>query len=155
MARPSLPELFASLERHDVEYVLVGGLAAILHGVPRATLDVDLLIEPSRGNAERLLAALAGAGLGTAHLVTPEELLSKEVTIFQDLLRVDAFTAIPGVVFADAWARRSDAPVAGTIVHLMSLDDLIASKRACGRPKDLQDVEDLEKVRDGSARRDS
>ncbi len=98
---------------------------------------------------------LAEVGLGTARLVGPEEVLAQEVTIFQDLLRVDVFTAIPGVTFGEAWTRRAEAQVAGTTIHLMGLDDLVASKKACGRPKDLQDVEDLERIRRARPRDDS
>ncbi len=61
-----LRDVFESLQRHDVRYVVIGGIAAILHGVPRATFDLDILIDPTPENATGLLAALLDAGLGTA-----------------------------------------------------------------------------------------
>lgn len=146
--RPGLPALFASLATHEVRYVLVGGLAAVLHGVPRSTLDVDLLIEARRENAERLLRALGEAGLGTAHLTTAAELLANTITLFEDQLRVDVFLSIPGVGFEDAWRERATKDAAGVPVHILSRDLLIRAKRAAGRPKDLEDVADLLSLRD-------
>ena len=73
---------FKCFHSHKVRYVVIGGMAAVLHGVPRATFDLDILIEASPENAKRLLAALLDAGLGTAALTTPERLLEHEITIF-------------------------------------------------------------------------
>jgi hypothetical protein len=74
-----LQDVFASLEKHQVEYVIIGGIASILHGVPRATFDLDLL-SATPENADRLLAALLEAGLGTASLTTTSRLLANEIT---------------------------------------------------------------------------
>jgi len=84
-----LKDVFSSLQRHKVRYLVIGGIAVVLHGVPRATFDLDILIEAKPDNAEKLLRALVEAGLGTAALTTPEELLSHEITIFKDRVRVD------------------------------------------------------------------
>jgi len=146
--RPSLSSLFAALERNDVRYVLVGGMAAILHGVPRATLDVDLLIEASPANAQALLAALGEAGLGTADLVTPAEVLANVVTLFEDFLRVDVFLSIPGLSFDEAWRHHVVRDAGEARVRVASRRDLIASKRAKARPKDLEDAADLERLDD-------
>ena len=61
-----LADVFRSFREREVRYIVIGGIAAVLHGVPRATFDLDILIDPTPDNARRLLAALAGAGLGTA-----------------------------------------------------------------------------------------
>ena len=60
-----LKDVFASFQRHDVKYLVIGGIASILHGVPRATFDLDILILANQDNADRLLKALLEAGLGT------------------------------------------------------------------------------------------
>ena len=73
-----------------------------MHGVPRATFDLDILIETSSENARRLLDALLDAGLGTASLTTVEQLLANEITIFRDRVRVDVQTSTPGISFSDA-----------------------------------------------------
>ena len=139
-----LQNVFKSLNAHDVRYVVIGGIAAIAHGVPRNTFDLDILIDATSENADRLLEALVSAGLGTASLIDATQLLSKEITIFKDIARIDVRTATPGMVFADAWSRRQTIPVAGVPVHVVSRADLIASKRAAGRPVDLSDIRALE-----------
>ncbi len=73
--------LFKSLNRHRVKYLVIGGLAAIVHGIPRTTRDIDLFIEPKRSNAERLLKAMRKVGFGTAYLIEAEGLLNKQITI--------------------------------------------------------------------------
>ena len=139
-----LPDVFRCLHAHDVRYVVIGGIAAIVHGVPRTTFDVDLLIEATTANAERLLAALAEAGIGSASLTTVDGLLAHEITIFKDVVRIDVQTSTPGVSFEDAWSRRVERDIAGTKYWLLSKKDLIESKRAAGRPKDLEDIRVLE-----------
>ncbi len=79
-----LGEVFASFHNHQVKYLVIGGIAAVLHGVPRATFDLDILIEATEDNAERLLEAMIEARLGTATLIDSQELLAQEITIFQD-----------------------------------------------------------------------
>ena len=139
-----LPDVFRCLHVHDVRYVVIGGIAAIVHGVPRTTFDVDLLIEASEPNAARLLKALEAAGIDSAALTTPRQLLAHEITIFKDVVRIDVQTSTPGLSFADAWHRRVEREVSGVPYWILSKPDLIAAKRAAGRPKDLEDVRVLE-----------
>jgi len=79
-----LRDVFSSFQKHKVKYLVIGGIAAVLHGVPRATFVLDILIEVTPDNAQRLLTALLEARLGTASLTTADQLLSHEITIFQD-----------------------------------------------------------------------
>ena len=116
----------------------------MLHGVPRATFDLDLLIDPTRENCKDLLSALLEAGLGTAALTNEDDLLSHEITIFKDIVRIDVQTSTPGLIFSQAWARREQMEYSGQIMNVLSKEDLIASKTAAGRPVDLEDVRLLE-----------
>lgn len=135
-----LQDVFRSFQRHDVKYVVIGGIASILHGVPRATFDLDILIEATPENAQRLLDALRDAGLGTAALTTSHAVLANEITIFKDRVRVDVQTSTPGVSFPEAWSRRKTVTFQGQDFFILSKKDLIESKRAAGRPVDLEDV---------------
>jgi len=135
-----LQGVFRSFQEHDVKYVVIGGIASILHGVPRATFDLDILIEVTSENARRLLAALLDAGLGTAALTTVEDVLANEITIFRDRVRVDVQTSTPGITFNDAWQRRKTLSYHGQKFFILSKQDLIASKRAAGRDVDMEDV---------------
>ena len=139
-----LQGVFRSFQQHDVKYVVIGGIAAILHGVPRATFDLDILIDATPENAQRLLDALLEAGLGTAALTSPPDVLANEITIFKDRVRVDVQTSTPGLRFADTWSRRKIVSYQGQDFLILSREDLIRSKRAVGTPVDLEDVRLLE-----------
>ncbi len=143
-----LEKVFASFDSHDVRYVVIGGVAAILYGVPRATFDLDILIDPTAENARRLLSALAEAGLGTADLTSPEEVLANAITVFQDVVRIDVQIRTPGVSFSEAWDRRQTMDYHGRKFHVLSRDDVIATKLAAGRDVDLEDVRQL-RLEDG------
>ena len=149
-----LQSVFASFQKNDVKYLVIGGIAAVLYGVPRATFDLDVLIEPTRENAERLLSAMIEAGLGTASLTNAEEVLSKEITIFTDRIRLDVQTSTPGISFEQAWERRVAMSYRGQTLEVISLGDLIASKIAAGRDVDLEDVRILKSKEVNSTRED-
>jgi predicted nucleotidyltransferase len=135
-----LQDVFRSFQEHDVKYVVIGGIASILYGVPRATFDLDILIEAAPGNTRRLLDALLDAGLGTASLTTVADVLANEITIFRDRVRVDVQTSTPGITFDDAWQHRKTMSYHGQKFFILSKQDLIASKRAAGRNVDIEDV---------------
>jgi hypothetical protein len=139
-----LLDVFASFHRHEVKYLVIGGIAAVLHGVPRATFDLDILIEASPDNAQRLLEALTEANFATATLTTADELLAHEITIFKDRVRIDVQTSTPGIRFEDAWQNRVAMTYQGQEFYVASKTDVIDSKRAAGRDKDLEDVRMLE-----------
>ena len=139
-----LKVVFESFQRHDVRYIVIGGIASVLHGVPRSTFDLDILIEATESNASRLLDAMLDAGLGTASLITFKDLLANEITIFKDRVRIDVQTSTPGIEFENVWARKDTLSYQGQQFFILSKCDLIQSKRAAGRPVDLEDVRLLE-----------
>lgn len=138
-----LKDVFASLRSRECKYVVIGGIASVLHGVPRSTFDLDLLIEATPENAGRLLEAFRKAGFGTAEMIDANELLRHEITVFRDRVRVDVQTSTPGIVFAEVWERRVTMKFEDQEFFVLSREDLIASKLASGRPVDLADVEAL------------
>jgi tRNA nucleotidyltransferase/poly(A) polymerase len=139
-----LRDVFKSFQQHDVRYVVIGGIASVLYGVPRATFDLDILVEATPENAERLLQAMLDAGLGTASLTSADDLLAHEITIFKDRVRVDVQTSTPGISFAQAWDHRQVMSFQGDQFFVVSKEDLIRSKRAAGRDIDLDDARLLE-----------
>ncbi len=143
--------VFKSFAEYDVKYVVIGGIASVLHGVPRATFDLEFLIETTPDNVRRLLRAFETAGLGTAALTNVESVLANEITIFEDRVRIDVQTSTPGRCFQDAWERRQTMNFEGQSFYVVSKEDLIASKRAAGRPVDLEDIRHLELPDDTSA----
>ena len=135
-----LKDVFESFQKHEVRYLVIGGIAAVLYGVPRATFDLDILIEATPENAQNLLDALLDAGLNTASLTNVDEVLSNEITIFKDRVRIDVQTSTPGLRFQDAWSRRNILEYQGQSFYVVSREDLIFSKEAAGRDVDLDDV---------------
>ncbi len=111
------------------------------------TFDLDILIEPTTDNAQRLLNSLRNAGLGTAQLITPEQLIKNEITVFNDFVRIDVQTRTPGIDFSTAWSRRKEFSYEAQQLPVICLEDLIINKKASGREIDLQDVKLLEKIK--------
>jgi predicted nucleotidyltransferase len=146
---PTHRDLYASFASHNVEYLVIGGIAAIIHGVPRMTLDLDILIAATPDNARATLQALRDAGMGTARLIEAEDLLAQDVTVFDDVLVVDVQIRTPGLVFEEAWERRRAETIEGVRVNVVSLDDLIASKEASDRPTDREALVALRRLRSG------
>jgi hypothetical protein len=151
-------EIFAALYRHGVDYVAIGGIAANAHGSRRLTLDVDIIPAPEESNYERLAAALDDLG-------APVSAVDSD---FRDLDPRDSFdlagatvlklataagdlgllNGAPGASpYGDLRERAIEVEVRGTPVRIVSLDDLIAMKRASGRPRDLRDIADLTATR--------
>jgi hypothetical protein len=138
-------DLFVALSSHNAEFIVVGAHAVMVHTEPRYTKDLDVWIRPTLENAQRVYEALHDFGAPLANL-TPHDLATPG-TVFQIGVapnRIDVLTAIDGVQFDEAWSRRSVGNYGGVAISLLSLDDLIANKRAAGRPQDLLDLAKLE-----------
>ena len=137
-------EFFASCNKHEVEYLIVGGYAFALHAHPRYTGDMDVFVRVSEDNARRIIKALEDFGFASPSL-TSQDLATpgRVVQIGYPPLRIDLITAIDGVVFEEAWSRRVRSTYGQQNVHFISKEDIIANKRASGRKQDLLDLEDL------------
>lgn len=141
-------DLLAELTGAEVRFLIVGAHALAVHGIPRGTQDLDVWIERSAANAERTWRALASFGAPLQEMGITAEELETDSTVVQVGLppnRIDVMTAISGVPdFGAAWSRRVDGTVRGRTLPFLGRADLIANKRAAGRPKDLVDLAALE-----------
>ena len=144
--RTRLAEVCSELNAEEARYVLFGATAMQLWGTTRATVDIDILIEPTVANARRVLNALGRTGLGLAREWLAEEVATKPVTVIGDSPRVDVFTVAWSVHFAEAAAHATSFEIEGVRIPTASIDDLIASKRT-GRLQDAADIEVLEEIR--------
>ena len=140
----STQRVFAALESHDVKYVVIGGFAVITHGVPRLTADLDLFIEATSHNAQNVLAALLDAGYTQAELVDAEGLILVSHLRVDGPISVDLLIRPPGIDFAEVWSRKEVRFDQGQPFNVISRLDLIAAKKASGRPVDLSDAQALE-----------
>ncbi len=139
--------LLRSLNEHSVRYVVIGATAFPVHGYARATLDIDIFIEPTRENAGRARAALIAFGYDLSD-VSIEDLVTKKVLIRQYLLEVDVHPFVAGADFDEVWRGRVEDRIGTTPVSFAGLDSLIRMKEAAGRPKDLEDLRVLRKLRE-------
>jgi Nucleotidyl transferase of unknown function (DUF2204) len=143
-------ELLAALNDHGVEYVVIGGHAAIAYGVARLTKDLDVLIRADEKNSQAVYDALAAFGAPMESL-DPTDFRDHPNTVVQFGVppnRIDILQSIAGVTFDEAWKGHVDFEIDDTIVaHYVSMDDLIRNKELVGRPGDLADVDQLRKIR--------
>ena len=138
--------LLRSLNAHNVRYVVIGATAFPIHGYARATLDIDIFIDATVENAERTLAALRDTGYDVAD-VTIEDLRTKKLLIRQYILETDIHPYVAGISFEEVWKNRVEDVIGQTPAFFAGLDDLIRMKQAAGRPKDLEDVRILLKLK--------
>ena len=154
--------LFSALNRHKVDYLLIGGLAVSLHGVERATMDVDITVAMNPVNLEALIETAKELGLAPV-LPVPLEVLGdiellKQWHTTRNLeafaLRVQELAGVtvdvllfPPEEFTGMAQRAAVFSVADTPIRVVSIDDLIALKQAVGRPIDLADIEHLQRVK--------
>ena len=136
-----------SLNARRARYVIIGATAFPVHGYARATLDVDLFIQPIEENARRVREALSDFGYDVSDL-TVEDLLRKKVLIQQYVLQTDLHPFVAGATFEEVWDHRIESRLGQTPTAFASLDDLIRMKQAAGRPKDLEDLKALLKLRE-------
>lgn len=154
--------LLGSLRSADVAFVIVGGVAATVHGSARLTSDVDVVYERSRENIEHLVRALTplnpylrGAPTGLPFTFDAETVLrGMNFTLTTDAGPIDVLGEITGVGDFRAVAAVSEGlTLYGAVYRCINLDALIVSKRAAGRPKDIEAVAELELIREEKLRK--
>jgi len=141
---PDFKDLFAAFNAAEVRYLVVGAYAVTFHARPRFTKDLDVWVDPEPQNAARVYQALTAFG-------APLEGVSESDFADPDLVfqigvapnRIDVVMGIEGVEFPDAWPRRVETRYGPCAVHVISRQDLIANKRAVGRPRDQEDLRAL------------
>ena len=137
------------LTEHRVRYALIGGLAMAEHGHPRYTKDMDLLIQNTPENAERVMRAMRDFGFGEIG-ITARDFTQPDVVIQlgYEPVRIDLITSIPGVDWEEVEAGLLERELAGVRVPVIGRRELVKAKRATGRPEDMAD---LHRLGEGSA----
>ena len=147
-------EMLAALSAEKARFLVVGAHALAVHGVVRATGDLDIFVEPTPKNARRVFRALVRFGAPLAKVTEAD--LAKPDIVFQmgnPPLRIDVLTGISGVRFATAWKDRVSQRVGRLSVPFLGRATLLRNKSATGRPKDAVDVATLRELQPRSARR--
>ena len=141
---PDFDAFLESLIVHGAEFLIVGAYALALHGAPRFTGDLDVLIRPTEENAARALTAIRAFGfpvgeLRASDLVDSRRMLEMGVPPVQ----IHLMSAISGVTWEEAWADRVIGPCGRHQVPFLGRETFVRNKRAAGRPKDLADIDAL------------
>jgi hypothetical protein len=141
---PDFKEFLKLLNAHQVEYLLIGGYAVGYHGYPRATVDMDIWIAMHPANAERTVTVLKEFGFDIPEL-SPALFLKKWQVIRLGVppVRIELATTVSGVNFSECYAERVEDVLEDVKVNLISLKHLKINKEACGRHRDLADLENL------------
>ena len=140
-------EMLAALSAQRADFLVVGAYALAGHGLPRATGDIDIWIRPTVENAKRVWRSLVAFGAPLETLTVED--LSTPGVFFQMGIpprRIDILTTIDGVEFEEAWATKRVCKIEGLDLPVLGRAALIRNKRAAGRPKDLVDLDWLEKT---------
>lgn len=156
-------DLFRALNAAGVRYLVAGGFAVNLHGYVRLTVDLDLALAMDDANLSAALDVLARLGyeprvpVPAADLAIPEKrrewIEGKGALVFtfvqpdQPHHHVDVFLELP-FDFEGVWAARTEVPVGDVRLPVLDLETLISMKKTSGRPRDLSDVEQLERIKD-------
>ena len=137
-------DMLELLDKHNVRYIIIGGLAFIYHAKPRYTKDMDLWIDPSHENVRRANAALTE--FGSPYLLTPEspeEIL--QLGVAPD--RIDLFRNVSGARFETAWKKRIKGQYGSAKANWIDLDSFIRIKSRIDNPRHQEDVRILREVK--------
>lgn len=144
MLNRDFKEFIQSLNDNQVRYLIVGGYAVAVHGHPRYTKDLDVWIEMTRENAERVAKALEDFGFGSLELSADDFLVpSQIVQLGYPPSRIDLINVLSGVDFSECHAARIQITLDGTVVDFIDIENLRKNKLATGRFQDLADLENL------------
>lgn len=140
--RDFLRELVAA----NTTFLIVGAHALSVHGIPRATGDLDVWIRPDAENATRLMTALERFGAPSDELnISAADFTKPDVVVQLGIppYRIDILTSISGVEFDAAWTDQAKGEIAGVVVPVLGRRAFVINKRAAGRTKDSADLEAL------------
>lgn len=140
-------EFISLLNKKQVKYVLVGGWAVIFEGYSRTTGDIDLLVEISDVNAEKIIDCIKEF-LGSTIGFTKEDFLKEDNVLMMGRVpfRIDILTSISGVTFDEAYKSSKIYNDEGIVIRCIHINELIRNKKATGRLRDLADADMLEKM---------
>ena len=138
-------DMLLALSDAKVDFLVVGAYAVAAHGFPRATGDLGIWVRADSESAPKVLAALKAFG-APMHEIAEADFASPSV-VFQIGVppgRIDILTVVSGLQFDSAWKNRIELTIDDVTFPVIGRSDLIANKRATGRPKDLADIAGLE-----------
>ncbi len=137
-----IEEIFKVLNETKIKYLLIGGLASIIYGVPRTTLDIDIAVQPTKSNIKKTIRVLIKSGL-VPDTEDIDEILGLGGTTFTNEKEIDILTDLSGAKFDDLWQRKETVVYKTTEIYTVSLKDHLKMLKRTGRKKDFEDIECL------------
>ncbi len=145
LSSPDFKDLLSLFGKYRTRFLVVGGYAVMNYTEPRYTKDLDIWVSTEKSNARAVFSALREFGAPLQGLDAQD--FAAEGYLYQmgmPPFRVDVMMSVKGLDFDESWSRRVEVEVGGVVVPFISKKDLIAAKKASGRPQDLLDVAKLE-----------
>lgn len=142
----NMRRVLEAFNQHEVQYLLVGGLAVLVYGYGRTTHDLDLWVAPTIENGRRVLAAAEAAGHGVADLRGYDFQKALNFHLGVGSSYVDVLTQVKEVSFAEAKAEAVLVTIEDVEVPCIHFNHLIRIKEATGRPQDVADAAQLRKI---------
>ena len=144
MLNQDFKEFIQLLNDNQVKYLIIGGYAVAIHGHPRYTKDIDIWIEMSPENSQKLMTALTQFGFGSLGL-TPEDFQFPDqiIQLGYPPNRIDLITTPDGIDFETCYQAKIEVIINNIIVNFIDLENLRKNKKASGRLQDLADLENL------------
>jgi len=139
-------DFIKALNNQEVDYILVGGYSVILHGYSRTTGDLDIWVNPTTDNYNKLIKAFYEFGMAIFDMSKENFLYNKEVDVFtfgKPPVSIDIMKEVKGLEFESAYKRSAIVETEGITIRLVDYRDLIKAKKASGRAKDINDIENL------------
>lgn len=137
-------EFVELLAKHKAEYLIVGGYAVGVHGYPRYTGDLDIWLNISKENAERVVKAVNEFGFGSFNLTLEDLMLEGNIIqLGYPPLRINLLNQIDGVTFSECYANKKVVEIDKLKINFISYDDLMKNKQASNRPQDAADLDNL------------
>ena len=130
--------------KHELRYLVIGGYAVSIHGYPRSTKDMDICIELSEANAEKMVLVINDFGFGSLTLTKNDFLVPHYFTqLGYEPIRIDIMNDIDGVNFAEAWENKKVVRMGEIDFNFIGYNELLKVKAKAGRPQDLADIHKL------------
>ncbi len=138
------------LQKHQIEFILIGGAAVNFYGYSRPTGDLDIWLNPNDENKGKLISALREIKIFEDDINLIEKSDFSKPTVFHignnPPFIIDFLTKIVGVTWNEAWPMRKEAEVDGLILSFLHINHLKANKLIAGRPRDLDDLYKLARI---------
>jgi predicted nucleotidyltransferase len=149
---PHHQDFLKLLNKYKVEYLVIGGMAVNFHGYSRTTGDLDIWVNSTEGNKKNMICAIEEFGFDATFY---KEIPVSEITMFSLGSRnepghIEITNRIAGIKFKEAFINMVEAEIDNILIKFLHIDDLIKNKKASGRHRDLDDVENLERIKKAS-----